>query len=501
MRRIGCGTIACIVVVFCVVSGIEAPAQTFTTLASFSDAEGLGPTAISQGTNGNFYGVASGGGKYGFGTVFEVAPSGKLTVLYNFCPQPNCADGASPSGLMQAGNGNYYGIAQSGGAGVSSVCHEYPVGCGTVFEITPGGQETVLYDFCSQPMCTDGQSPGGGLIQGVNGNLYGTTYGGGVSHSHFCAGTLNPCGTIFAITPSGTLTTLYRFCSQSNCDDGHIPYPLVEGADGNFYGTTGLGGANQDGTFFGMKPDGTLTTLYNFTYAETDGFSAFFTVQGVDGSFYGITELANSGGAILKMTPSGELTTLYTFCAAPCAGGQGPEVLIQGTDGNFYGITSYGGNSSSVPCRRSGCGTIFELTPTGQLTTLYNFCSQPNCTDGGFPRSLVQGTDGSLHGTTDKGGCASGKTGCGTAFRLTVGLGPFVKANPAFGKVGYSTSILGNNLTGATSVTFNGAPATFTVQSGSFIKATVPTGATSGTIEVTTPSGTLSSNVAFRVLP
>lgn len=420
-------------------------------------------------------------------------------MLYNFCPQAKCADGANPSGLMQAGNGNFYGITTSGGAGVSPVCHEY--GCGAVFEITPGGQETALHDFCSQPMCTDGQAPGALLIEGVNGKLYGTTYGGGVNHLHFCADTSNPCGTIFAITPGGTLTTIYQFCSQPNCTDGHYPVPLVQATDGNFYGTTALGGANKEGTFFEMSPSGTLTTLDSFTYAENDGFVPIFSVQGVDGSFYGTIGLVNSGGAILKMTASGELSTLYSFCAAPCAGGQGPGSLIRGTDGNFYGITGYGGNSNSVPCLRDGCGTIFELTSTGQLTTLYSFCSQPNCTDGGFPTSLMQGTDGSLYGTTDKGGCATGKMGCGIAFRLTVGLGPFVKANPAFGKVGYSISILGNNLTGASGVTFNGTPATFTVQSGSFIKATVPTGATTGTIEVTTASGTLSSNVAFRVLP
>ncbi len=319
MSKIGFGKIACIIVVSFIVSGLVATAQTFTTLATFSDPDGLGPTAISQGTNGNFDGVGSTGGKYGYGTVFEVAPSGTLTVLYNFCPQTNCADGAYPSGLMQAGNGNFYGITQSGGAGVSHVCHENIVGCGTVFEITPGGKETALYDFCSKTACTDGQAPGGMLVQGVNGNLYGTTYAGGTNHLHFCDDTSNPCGTIFEITTSGALTTLHQFCSQPNCADGHIPFPLVQATDGNFYGTTGLGGANKEGTFFEMKPSGTLTTLYSFTFADTDGFVPLLSVPGVDGNYYGVIEEgSNDGGSIVELTPSGRRLRSTLF-ASPCA--------------------------------------------------------------------------------------------------------------------------------------------------------------------------------------
>lgn len=484
------------VCLFYAATAIAAHAQTFTTIATLRYPDGSFPRAISQGTNGNLYGVASGGGSYGHGTAFEISPNGKLVVFYSFCPQFGCADGNAPVSLMQASNGDFYGITDLGG----SACVVGLLGCGTLFKITPAGEETALYDFCSQTYCrtSQGQVADPVLVQGINGRLFGATVVGGRSNKVVCGGT---CGTIFEMTLSGELTTLYGFCSQPNCTDGAYPLGLVEGTDGNIYGTTGTGGANGWGTFFVITPTGTLTTLHSFQYAY--GFAPTLSVQGTDGDFYGTVPEANTsaGGSVVRITASGEVSTLHTFCAEPCLEGAGPESLVQGNDGNFYGITTFGGGSTNYLCRRGGCGTIFEITPSGQLTTLYNFCSQANCTDGRAPTSLMQGTDGILYGTTGQGGCPNGKTGCGTVFSLSLKLGPFVKANPAFGKVGYNISILGNNLTGTTSVTFNGKPATFTVKSGSFIKATVPTGATTGRIEVSTPSGTLSSNIDFQVWP
>jgi len=164
--------------------------------------------------------------------------------------------------------------------------------------------------------------------------------------------------------------------------------------------------------------------------------------------------------------------------------------LTQATDGNLYGIMDIGG--------AHGYGTIFRITTAGSLTTLYSFCSQSGCADGEYPEGgLVQDTNGTLYGTAADGGA----NGDGTVFSLSVGLSPFVETLPVSGKSGATIKILGTNLTGATSVTFNGTAATFTVSSSNFITATVPTGATTGTVQVVTPSGTLSSSVSFRVAP
>jgi uncharacterized repeat protein (TIGR03803 family) len=195
---------------------------------------------------------------------------------------------------------------------------------------------------------------------------------------------------------------------------------------------------------------------------------------------------------------------LHSFCSTypSCPDGELPFAgLVQGTDGNLFGTTVSGGANSGTCNNERGCGTVFQVTPSGTLTTLYNFCSRSNCSDGSFPESaLLQDTNGTFFGTTWAGGTIGcGGSGCGTVFSLSVGLGPFVETQPASGKVGASVKILGTKLARATSVTFNGVAATFTVVSSTLITTTVPTGATSGTVQVVTPGGTLSSNVPFRV--
>jgi uncharacterized repeat protein (TIGR03803 family) len=271
------------------------------------------------------------------------------------------------------------------------------------------------------------------LVQGIDGNLYGTTLGGGSAKGF---------GTVFKITPSGTLTTLHSFCAQSGCPDGQFPQTgLVQATNGNLYGTTISGGAYGNGTIF-------------------------------------------------KITTSGMLTTLYSVCSqSGCPDGNYLIAgLIQATDGNLYGVMDVGG--------ANGAGTIFKVTLSGTLTTLYNFCSQSGCPDGQYPGGgLVQATDGILYGTTADGGA----NGEGTVFSLSVGLRPFVETEPTAAKVGEAVTILGTTLTGATAVTFNGTAAIFKVVSSSEITTTIPTGATTGKVEVVTPSGTLSSNVLFRV--
>jgi uncharacterized repeat protein (TIGR03803 family) len=162
--------------------------------------------------------------------------------------------------------------------------------------------------------------------------------------------------------------------------------------------------------------------------------------------------------------------------------------VVPATDGNLYGTVNSAGPSG---------GNLFKITPSGTLTTLYSFCQQSGCPDGNIPVGLVQTTDGNFYGTTNAGGAHDG----GTVFSLSVGLDPFVEILPAAGKVGSRVGILGTDLTGATSVTFNGVAATFTVVSPSLITTTVPASATTGEVQVVTPSGKLSSNAAFHVVP
>jgi uncharacterized repeat protein (TIGR03803 family) len=513
-------------------TAIALHAATFTDLASFDGTDGLGPGLMSlvQGTDGNFYGTtqnlgASGIGPYG--TVFKITPGGTLTALYSFCSQSGCTDGETPAGaLLQAANGKFYGTTSAGGAN----------GLGTIFEITTGGTLTTLQSFDS----TDGANPNAGLVQVANGDFYGTAaYGGAngvgtvfkmtaggtltVLHSFAGADGANPlapliqaangdfygttqdggsgsnanceegCGTVFKITPGGTLTTLHSF---SSTDGSNLAAGLAQAANGNFYGTTQDGGSSSNceggcGTVFKITPGGTLTTLHSFDGPDGE-FPAAGLVQATDGNFYGTTTGVGAngdGGTVFKITPGGTLTTLHSFDGPdgefPAAG------LVQATDGNFYGTTT------GVGANGDG-GTVFKITPGGTLTTLYNFCTQSHCTDGASPDGgLFQATNGNLYGTTFAGGVSDD----GVVFRLSVGLGPFVETQTTSGKVGAAVKILGTKLTGATSVTFNGTAAVFTVVSSSEITTTVPAGATTGKVQVTTPSGTLSSNVAFRVTP
>ena len=508
-----------VVLATAVITTQSAQAQTFTTLHSFDGADGgyaLAP--LVQATNGNLYGTTNQGGPNSYGNVFKITPSGTLTSLYSFCSQSTCPDGDSPgAGLVQATNGKLYGTTPSGGSTDGGTISPR----GTAFEITPNGTLTTLYSFNDAD--SGANIPIAGLVQATNGYLYGTANFGGP----------NGGGTVFKMTLSGTLTTLYNFCNipigYGGCDGGVIStydgmYPvggLLQATNGSLYGTTSGGGNSNGsygaygaGTVFKITASGGLTILYRFCSQSNcqDGFGpASSLVQATNGNFYGTTTTggANGYGTIFEISPAGELTTLYSFCSqSGCADGgygvaYGAEgALIQATDGNFYGTTSYGGNTSGGTL---GFGTIFKITPGGALTTLYTFCTQSNCSDGAHSYAgLVQATNGTFYGTTATGGvnsCAKDGGTCGTVFSLSVGLGPFIETQPTSGLVGAAVKILGTGLTGATSVTFNGTAATFTVVSSSEITTTVPTGATSGKVKVTTPGGTLTSNVNFRVTP
>jgi uncharacterized repeat protein (TIGR03803 family) len=483
MRKLNWWKTWCAMSLLCAATAIALPAQTFTTLHSFDGTGGADPYAgLVQAADGDLYGTTYEAGAHGSGTIFKITPSGTVSTVYSFCSQSGCADGANPlAALIQATDGQLYGTTAKGGTS------RYD---GTIFGITPSGTLTVLYSFCSQSDCADGANPAAALVQATNGNFYGTTTDGG-------AGGVG--GTAFEFGRTGTLRTLYSFCSLGGCADGEVPFgALIQTANLNFYGTTGDGGTDGSGTVFKITPGGTLITVHSFDF--TDGhYPAAGLVQGTDQNLYGTTQAGgpNGYGTVFKITSTGTLTTLYSFCPKiGCADGSSPaSALVWGSDGNLYGTTFEGGTN--------GQGTVFRISPGGTLATLYSFCSQSGCTDGAGPRAeLVQDTDGNFYGTTVGGGTSAACSGgCGTAFSLSVGLAPFVETRPTFGKAGKPVKILGTDLTGATSVTFNGTPAAFTVESGSLIKTAVPAGATTGTVQVVTPSGTLSSNVPFRVAP
>jgi uncharacterized repeat protein (TIGR03803 family) len=465
-----------IAVLFCTATVIGATAQTYKYLASFNYTNGAYPTTrLVQGPNGNLYGTTTGVSGRSYGTIFQITTSGSLASLYSFCSKANCIDGATPlGGLMLADDSNFYGTTSAGGT----------YGYGTVFKMTPTGKITTLYSFCPQSGCPDGETPTASLVQGTDGNFYGTTSGGGANGNY---------GTVFKITTAGKLTTLYSFCSVSSCNDGENPQGgLIQGADGNFYGTTSGRYSNQRGSIFEITPGGEFTTLYTFcslTLCADGTEPTSDLVQAADGNFYGT---ASGGGpygnlgTVFEFTPGGVYSVLYGFSGACC--GEPYGGLAQGTDGNLYGTTYY--------TEYDDYGTAYEITPAGVLSSLYLFCRDKNCSDGESPYAgLMQATNGIFYGTTSIGGASD----FGTVFSLSTGLGPFVTTLPTSGGVGSRIAILGTNLGRATTVSFNGIPAAFSIKSSSAIETSVPIGATTGNVQVTTPAGTLTSNVAFSV--
>jgi uncharacterized repeat protein (TIGR03803 family) len=308
-----------------------------TRLHSFSLAEGGTPWApLVQGTDGNLYGGTSVGGAHNYGTIFKITRDGTLTTLYSFCAQQNCTDGTGGASLMQATDGKLYGETPGGGD------HN----AGTFFRMSLQGQLTTLHSF----NVSDGFG-GSSLVEANDGNFYGTSFGGGATGR----------GTVYKITREGTLTTLYSFCPTGLCgSEGLVPNGgLVQGADGNFYGTTYSGGTDGQGTVFKITPEGSLTTIHSFCMRCADGSTTSAgLVQGNDGDFYGTTWFGGlkNYGTLFKITPEGTLTTLHSFCSEQyCSDGEEPRAeLVQATDGSLYGTAPLGG--------LNGSGTFFKLT-------------------------------------------------------------------------------------------------------------------------------------------
>jgi len=399
--------------------GTETTVYTFT-----GGTDGQNPTDLVPYTDGNFYGSAT-------NTLFKVTPAGAFTTLYTFCPScPTSPPDAA--GLVVGSDGNFYGLtaaADSMGA--------------TFFKMTSAGVFTSLNSSVpGNPADSLYEGDGSKLVLGTDGNFYGANSGIGTS------------GSVFKIAPDGTFTTLYTFSATGGTNetnsDGANPYGrLTQGSDGNFYGTTRLGGAYGSGTVFQITPAGVLTSLYSFgaigTAAGTPGqnldglFPVAGLIQGTDGNFYGGTTSGgqNGIGTLFKISAAGALTALHQFSSATAgtltlsinpttitlgqtatltwtsSGGQseggGPlHSLTFGQDGNLYG---FGGEVASAT------DTVFQLTPEGLVTTVVP-ASTSNA-NGGDPNSLFQTSDGSFYGTTRYGN-DNGPTPDGTVFKMVL---------------------------------------------------------------------------------
>ena len=370
-----------------------AHAQTETLLYSFGCQPGCFPSAgLIMNMKGNLYGTTSDSSN-GYGTVFEVTPSGTETVLHVFLG-PSLGDGADPTGrLIRDKKGNLYGTTLYGGLNLFG-------GGGTVFEVTPSGTETVLYRFNSES--GDGYHPVAGLVMDKLGNLYGTTTEGGAYGE----------GIVFKITPSGTETVLYGFGSQSG--DGSEPVAgLVIDRKGNLYGTTVFGGANGLGTVFKVTPSGSETVLYSFGSQSGDGADPEAgLLMDKQGNFYGTTYSggAYNYGTVYKLSASGTESVLYSFTGKfkrRKTDGANPYAdLIMDKEGNLYGATEDG----PLP----DLGAVFQLTPYGRLNILHDFIDGTG--DGLYVYGgLVMDKQGNLYGTTTWGGAF----GRGIVFRVT----------------------------------------------------------------------------------
>ncbi|MBV9304050.1 MAG: hypothetical protein JOY62_11470 [Acidobacteriaceae bacterium] len=418
------------------------------------------PGVLVEGRDGSIYTTSPAGGANGNGTIFKFTPAGTLTVLYSF----DGAHGAAPQGGLTLGtDGNFYGTTIQGGS----------AGYGTVFKITPAGSLTVLYNFTNG---TDGGQPYAAPIQAADGNFYGTTTSGGEA----------AFGTIYQITPVGKLTTIHAFTGSYT----NAMAPLLQGNDRNLYGTTFYGGSYNVGSIFRVSPSGTFTSLYTFN--ETNGGQPFAAlIQGTDGNFYGTTSLGSthSSGLIFQLMPSGVLNKLYAFGTIPGDGAWPYASLIQASDGNLYGATAAGGIGD-------GYGTIFEfqLSPQPAYSLLIPFT--PNL--GENPQvPLLQHTNGVLYGLTNYGGTGNQ----GTIYSLNLQLPPFARLISTSGQVGSTVEILGQGFTNATAISFGGKVGTVTSQSGTYLTSTVPAGALTGPVTLTTGSNILTTTQVFRVTP
>ncbi|HVN70017.1 MAG TPA: choice-of-anchor tandem repeat GloVer-containing protein [Candidatus Binatia bacterium] len=374
------------------------PITSETVIYSFAGGnDGAVPAAAPIVVNGAFYGTTVLGGNggcvvvHGCGTVYAVNSSAQERVLHVFTSVP---DGEAPGSLIESG-GNLLGTTTYGG---DAACKSTNTsGCGTIFEASPSGSESVLYSFAGN---AGGAAPNS--LTPFNGTIYGEAAAGGAGQCYYAD--LPGCGLIFEMNASGTVTTLYTFAGGKG---GGSPQGGLLPFGGNLYGTTSVGGGDACnnsggcGTVFEMTPSGSVTVLHGFGDSRRDGAIPATGLVALDGDFYGSTlsggnsDCAYSGsgfgcGTIFEIAPSGKEKVLYNFTGGN--DGEAPNGLIV-VDGNLYGTTA--GRGAHL------CGTLFKLTPAGLLTTLYQFRGG---SDGCGPGSALVDVNGTLYGTTTGGG-------------------------------------------------------------------------------------------------
>ena len=363
-----------------------AAAQTFTEIYPFNTtsdlADGGYPEAgVAVDANGNLYGTAFFGGTgagcdiyfNGCGVVYQVAPGGTETVLHSF---GGALDGWNPTAnLVLDAKGNLYGTTPYGGA----------YGNGSVFEVNAAGQETILHSFAGG---SDGARPNAGLTWDSSGNLYGTTQYGG----NGCSSNAHGCGTVFEISSAAQETVLYAFADGI---DGASPLSGVAlDSAGNIYGTTWLGGTYNFGTVFEIDHGGGERVLYSFAGGNDGANPIGGLVFDLAGNLYGITPAggADTCGVIFEVDVAGDEEVIYTFTGG-LDGADPYATLIVDASGNLYGTTPAGGVG--------GAGTVFEFSG-GSLNVLYGFSGTY---DGSTPMgSLARDAAGNLYGTAVQGG-------------------------------------------------------------------------------------------------
>ena len=426
-----------------------------TVLYSFTGmADGASPGGgLIRDGEGNLYGIASAAGDLSCfcGVVFKLDRMGNETVLHTFTGSPDGGESFSNATLVRDEEGNLYGTTTYGGSG--------SLAAGTVFMLAPPAQaggtwnETILHSFCSAANCTDGNTPYVGVIRDKEGNLYGTTVGGGTGCPDY-----GGCGVVFKLDRKGNETVLYNFCPTGeyfNCTDGNSPNAVIQDVAGNLYGTTEYGGVYGYGVVFELSPPAQLggswteTVLYSFTGGADGGLPYPSVIQDAAGNLYGTTEfggdqcsLLGTCGVVFKLAPPAQEgaawteSVLYSFTggadgAYPVGG------VIQDAAGNLYGTTLFGGLDSSY-CGFS-CGVVFKLDTAGNETALYSFTG---LADGNNPYSgLIQDAAGNLYGTTGYGGDFSGtfcqgNTGCGVVFKVATAGVSVSPTSLNFGNVG-----------------------------------------------------------------
>ena len=471
---------ALVLAVFAVVvagAAIPAQAQTPTVIYALPGGSGQpvspGGTTLAQGRDGNLYLTSQYGGAGTRGMLFNVTPAGVPTVVYN--------PGAYLFGATLGTDGNFYGANYSGGAN----------GFGTLYKSTPSGTATLLYTFL---FSSGPANPFAPPILAANGTFYGTTPDIEERDGYF------PESVAYSVTSKGVFKIVHTFTGP---DGQNIYAGLVQGTDGNFYGCSAAGGTNSDGVIFKMTAAGKVTVLHNFDGTDGSGCS-YALIQASDGDFYGTAGGGSAAvGVVFKITPGGTYTVIHNFNGT--TDGSNPNSpLIQATDGNLYGVTGSQGTADF--------GTIYKVTTGGTLTTLYSFTGG---TDGGIAQSgLRQHTNGLLYGTTFMGGDLNCFTviyeggqlvevaGCGVVFSLDIGASPFVNLMTTSGKELSAVEILGQGFSKSSVVEFGGVAATKVALTGTtYLSATVPAGALTGAVTVTTGATKLTSPQTFKVLP